>query len=207
MAIDSWSGLWNETIYVGCLLGQIMLHAIKPGIQVVAIDDQLHQRSDATTKLAFVFCAGTVIEKVLSAEIDVDGMNSTETIITTLTPFKDQFRLILLHGITVGGLNIVDIEAVHEALGHPVIAVTENQPEGDTIFDAIKHAPREPEHRTMIEKAGPMHVVIPRPRETGVYYYIKGIDEKLASQYLKKFAIRSRLPECLLLAHKIATGL
>ena len=184
-----------------------MIHAIKPGIQVVAIDDKVHRKTDATTKLAFVFCAGTVLEKVLNAEIDVDGMNATEKIITTLEPYKDQFRLILLHGITVGGLNIVDIEAVHEALGHPLIAITENEPEGDTIFDAIKHAPGEEEHRKMIENAGPMHVVKPRSRETDVYFYVKGIDEKLAAQYLKKFAVRSRLPECLLLAHKIATGL
>ncbi|HME51285.1 MAG TPA: DUF99 family protein [Candidatus Lokiarchaeia archaeon] len=196
-----------ETIYAEWRLGQIMLHAIKPGIQVVAIDDKVHQKCDATTKLAFVFCAGTMLEKVMSAEIDVDGMNATDTIISTLEPFKDQFRLILLHGITVGGLNIVDIEAVHEVLGHPVIAVTENEPEGDTIFEAIKHAPGEQEHRALIEKAGPMHVVKPRPRETDIYYYVKGIDEKLAGQYLKKFAMRSRLPECLLLAHKIATGL
>ena len=184
-----------------------MLHAIKPGLQVVAIDDKVHQKSDATTKLAFVFCAGTVLEKVLSAEIEVDGLNATQTIISTLEPYKDQFRLILLHGITVGGLNIVDIEAVHEALGHPVIAVTENEPEGDGLFEAIKHAPGEEEHRTLIEKAGPMHVVKPRPRETDLYFYTKGIDEKMAAQFLKKFAVRSRLPECLLLAHKIATGM
>ncbi len=184
-----------------------MIRSIKGGLQVLAIDDKLHQRGDKTTKLAFVLCQGTWLDKVLSAEIEVDGLDATGVVIKTLSPIVQQFRIILTHGITTGGLNMIDIDTVHLALDRPVIAVTENKPEGDSLYEAIKHVPGEAEHRGILERTGEMHAFKPRPGETDVYFYVKGIDVKLATQYLKKFAVRSRLPECLLMAHKIATGL
>ncbi|MBN2151119.1 MAG: DUF99 family protein [Candidatus Lokiarchaeota archaeon] len=184
-----------------------MIRSIKGGLQVLAIDDKLHQRGDKTTKLAFVLCQGTWLDKVLSAEIEVDGLDATAVVIKTLLPIAQQFRLLLTHGITTGGLNMVDIDAVHRALDRPVIAVTENRPEGGSLHEAIKHVPGEAERRAILDRAGEMHAFRPRAGETEVYFYTKGIDVKLASQYLKKFAVRSRLPECLLMAHKIATGL
>jgi endonuclease V-like protein UPF0215 family len=184
-----------------------VIRSIKGGLQVLAIDDKLHQRGDKTTKLAFVLCQGTLLDKVLSAEIDVDGLDATAVVIKILEPIAQQFRLLLTHGITSGGLNMIDIDAVHRALDRPVIAVTENKPDGTSLYEAIKHVPGEAERRAILDRAGEMHAFKPRPGETEVYFYIKGIDVKLAQQYLKKFAVRSRLPECLLLAHKIATGL
>nr|MDO8086453.1 DUF99 family protein [Candidatus Sigynarchaeum springense] len=184
-----------------------MIHGIKGGLQVLAIDDKLHQRGDKTTKLAFVLCQGTWLDKVLSADIEVDGLDATRVVIKTLAPIVQQFRIIITHGITTGGLNMIDIDAVHRALDRPVIAVTENKPEGDSLYEAIKHVPGEAERRNILANAGEMHAFKPRAAETDVYFYIKGIDEKIATQFLKKFAVRSRLPECLLMAHKIATGL
>lgn len=184
-----------------------MIQSIKNGLQVLAIDDKLHQRGDKRTKLAFVLCQGTLLDKVLSAEIEVDGLDATDVVIKTLAPIAQQFRLLLTHGITTGGLNMIDIDAVHHAIDRPVIAVTENKPDGKSLYDAIKHVPGEAERRAILDRAGEMHACKPRAGETEVYFYAKGIDAKVAQQYLKKFAVRSRLPECLLLAHKIATGL
>lgn len=184
-----------------------MIRSIKGGLQVLAIDDKLHQRGDKTTKLAFVLCQGTLLDKVLSAEIEVDGLDATSVVIKTLEPIAQQFRILLTHGITTGGLNMIDIEAVHQALQRPVIAVTENRPDGNSLYEAIKHVPGEAERRAILDRSGEMHAFKPRAGETEVYFYIKGIGEKVAMQYLKKFAVRSRLPECLLMAHKIATGL
>ncbi len=184
-----------------------MIRSIKGGLQVLAIDDKLHQRGDKTTKLAFVLCQGTWLDKVLSAEIEVDGLDATNVVIKTLEPITQQFRILLTHGITSGGLNMIDIETVHQTLQRPVIAVTENRPDGNSLYEAIKHVPGEVERRAILDHAGEMHAFKPRAGETDIFFYIKGISEKLAMQYLKKFAVRSRLPECLLLAHKIATGL
>jgi hypothetical protein len=185
-----------------------MIHAIKDGMQVVAIDDGIHQRGGETTGLVFAFCAGTWLEKVLYATITVDGLDATDVVIDTLTLYTDHFRILLTHGITVGGLNLLDLDRIHEALDRPIIAVTENEPgtESPTLYDAIKNVPDSDVRKDIIDRALPMHVVKTEAGETDVFFYTKGIDEKVAAQYLKKFAVRSRLPECLLLAHKIGSG-
>ena len=181
-------------------------------IHVVGIVDRPHQKTDVTTKLAFVFCNGKEFEKELSADIDVDGLNATQTIISTLESYKDQFQLIFLNGIMMGGLNIVDMEAVHEALGRPVITVTDNEPEEDiridSIHEALKHVPGEQEHLAILEKAGgPGYMTQPRSNDWHVFYRMEGIDWNHADQCLKKFLAKDRkerLPECLILARKAA---
>jgi len=58
----------------------------------------------------------------------------------------------------------------------------------------------------MFVRAGPLLSVQTELGSNKLYFHIKGISETLAKKFLKKFAIRSRLPEQLLLAHKIASG-
>lgn len=180
---------------------------IKDGIHVVGIDDAKHKRGGYTTHLIFVFCGGLFIESVMQCEIKVDGLNSTDMIIETLKPLKDKFQIILIHGVTTGGLNVVDIERINSILEKPVIAVTENKPTPDSIFDALKNLPDFEIKKNIIERAGHQYSVSTSIGKNKLYFQIKGIDERSARQFLKKFSVRSRLPEQLLLAHKIASGL
>ena len=184
-----------------------MIHSIKPGIQVVGIDDRVHQRGDEKTKLAFIFCAGIKLERFLQAEIDVDGLNATSRVIDTLEPHKEYYRIILTHGITCGGLNMFDITKIHDALGVPVIAVTENEPKEGALEEAIVHLPDIRARKEILAKSGNLESVQTDAGKNKVYFHVIGMPVTLAKQYLKKFAVRSRLPECLLLAHIIATGL
>ncbi|MBY9003879.1 MAG: DUF99 family protein [Candidatus Lokiarchaeota archaeon] len=178
---------------------------IKDGIFVVGIDDAPHKRDNLTTELFFVFCRGTLLERIDHASIDVDGLNSTEMVIEKLKPIIDQFQIIVTHGITTGGFNVLDIEMINKILDTPVIAVTENNPKGN-FLDAITNLPDFEKRKSIIERAGPQFSTLTPVGEKKVFFQIKGIEKKLAVQFLKKFAIRSRLPEQLLLAHKIASG-
>ncbi|MHA1669955.1 MAG: endonuclease dU [Promethearchaeota archaeon] len=178
---------------------------IKDGIFVVGIDDAPHKRENLTTELFFIFCQGAYLERINHATIDVDGLNSTEMIIETLKPIKNLFQLITTHGITTGGFNVLDIEMIYNALDTPVIAVTENCPRGN-FLEAIKNLPNYEERKSIIERAGPQHSTSIPIGEKKVYFQFKGIEKNSAIQFLKKFALRSRLPEQLLLAHKIASG-
>jgi len=179
---------------------------------VVGIADRAHQKNDATTKLVFFFCTCKKHEKVLSADIDVDGINATQTIISTLEPYKDQFQLIFLKGLEMGGLNIIDIDAVHKALGRPVIVITEQEPPSlsYTIYEELKQAPGKREHLANLEKAGEaIYYYRPRSNNGGVFYCMRGIDEYHAQQCLKKFLAKDHmetLPECLVFARKAADG-
>jgi len=183
----------------------LFVRMIKDGIFAVGIDDAPHDRENLTTELFFVFCRGTLLERINHASIDVDGLNSTDIIIKNLKTIKEQFQIILTHGITTGGFNVLDIEMISNLLEIPVIAITENSPRGK-FLEAIKNLPNYEERKAIIDRAGTLNSYITPIGKKPVYFYTKGIEKKTAIQFLKKFAIRSRLPEQLLLAHKIASG-
>jgi uncharacterized protein len=179
---------------------------IKNGIFTVAIDDAPHQRDLLTTELVFVICRGIYIEHFIHANIDVDGLNSTDTILKVLTPINDQFQIILTHGITTAGFNLIDIEKIFKELNKPIISVTENTPKGQ-FNDAIQNLPDYNIRRSIVERAGVQNSYVTPAGKKPVFFQYKGLDLKSVHQFLKKFSKRSRLPEQLLLAHKIASGL
>jgi uncharacterized protein len=179
---------------------------IKNGIFTVAIDDAPHKRDYLTTELVFVICRGVYIEHFSHASIDVDGLNSTEMILNVLTPIIDLFQIILTHGITTAGFNLIDIERIFMELNKPIISVTENTPKGQ-FDEAVRNLPDYELRRLIIEKAGKHHSYVTPAGKNAVFFQYKGLELKSVHQFLKKFAKRSRLPEQLLLAHKIASGL
>ncbi|MHA1727984.1 MAG: endonuclease dU [Promethearchaeota archaeon] len=180
---------------------------IKSGIFSVAIDDAIHERGEKHTELFFIFCRGQFLEKILHTTINVDGFDATEEIISTLKPFRDRFAIIITHGITVGGFNLIDIEKVCNGINRPVIAVTENKPAGgNAMREALKNLPECERRLQIFDRAGDIFSVKTDLGQNKLHYHIMGLDESSARKFLKKFAIRSRLPEQLLLAHKIASG-
>ena len=183
-----------------------MITTIKDGIHVVAIDDSPHKRGDLTTEVFFVYCKSTFLENVTHSSITVDGMDSTQVILGELKKKSENFTLILLHGITVGGLNIIDISHLSEALEKPVIAVTENPPTLNSILNAITHLPDLEKRNELIKKAGPIFSFTTNLGDIPLSYHKIGLDNNLVHQFFNKFYNRSRLPEQILLAHKIASA-
>lgn len=61
--------------------------------------------------------AGLRLEGVLSGRIRRDGANATRVLarLASTSKFAPQLQLILLQGIALGGFNVVDIAALHEA--------------------------------------------------------------------------------------------
>ena len=108
--------------------------------------------------------------------------------------------------IGVGTVKLYN-QQIYDKLQKPIIAVTENEPRGNSIHEAIKNLPDYEKRKKCIDNAGMLHSVKTSAGENNLYFHVKGISEKVAKQYLKKFAVRSRLPECLLLSHKIGSGL
>lgn len=179
------------------------LSEIKEGIFSVAIDDSKHHRSDLYATLIFIICRGIYIEHVIKSTIQVDGLDADEIIINTLSPLESQYQIILIHGITMGGLNIPDINKICQTLKKPVIAITENVPNPDNFIKAIEKLPDRGNRLKNLENAGTLYSLDVKLGK--VFYYIQGISNPNAKIFLNKFAIRSKLPEQLLIAHKIAS--
>ena len=183
-----------------------MILSIKDGIHVVGIDDAPHLRGDTSTEVVFTYCKSTFLERVTVSLITVDGNDSTQVILEELKKNLESFTLILLHGITVGGLNIVDIQKINDELQKPIIAVTENPPTKNLLHTVVEFPHYSQIRKELIKKAGPLYSYHTKNGSTPIFYHIKGISEEVAVEFFKKFCIRSRLPEQLLLAHKIASA-
>lgn len=183
-----------------------MTITIKDGLHVVAIDDAPHIRGDATTELFFTYCKSTFLETVTHKTVSVDGMDATDVILEELYAQQDRFTLIILHGITVAGLNIVDIHCLYKVLQIPILAVTENSPAQNSIYNAIERLNNSKLRKKLLDKTGSHYLYYTSQGSTPIFYYTAGISEKLAKEFFMKFCVRSKLPEQLLLAHKIASA-
>ncbi len=183
-----------------------MLSKIKDGIHLVAIDDAPHKRGQTKTELFFVYCKGIYLERVTHAAITVDGEDATQIILDELNSNTADFTLILLHGVTVGGLNIVDIRHLYKTLDKPLLAITENPPKHDTILSAIDHLENPELRKNLVKKAGPFFSFLTPQGSVPVSYHACGVSEEVAKEFFTKFSLRSRLPEQLLIAHKIASA-
>lgn len=171
---------------------------------VIGFDDAPFARSHRGDVLVVgAVYAGPRLEGVLSGKVRRDGRNAAQTIIELVSRsrFRRHTQAILLQGIAVAGFNVVDLPALHAALGIPVIVVARRQPD----FHAIRRALllRVPGGRrkwALIEKLGPMEPV------AGVFVQRAGLSLDHTGDLIRRFAINGRLPEPLRTAHLVAGG-
>src|SRR3990167_2919872 len=97
---------------------------IKKELRILGIDDGPFKSGDRNTILVgTVFRSGFWLDGVLSTKIKVDGNDSTKKIIEMVnrSRHKAQLRVIMLDGLTFGGMNFADIRAINKKTGLPVI--------------------------------------------------------------------------------------
>ncbi|MCJ7450620.1 MAG: DUF99 family protein [Candidatus Nanohaloarchaeota archaeon QJJ-9] len=179
----------------------------KPETRILGIDDAPFERGDGCTEIiASLFRGKKSLEAVLSAEVEIDGLDSTEKIIGMVkgSKFYPQIQAVLLDGITFGGFNIVDMERMASELDVPVIAVTRGRPDKESIYEAVENLENSEERSFLVKKAGRVY-----SKETGngkLYFQFKGSSEKEARQILELAIDESILPEPVRISHIIATG-
>ena len=88
-------------------------------------------------------CSRTRVDGVLSGRVRRDGANSTERMIELVAgaQFKSDVRAVLLQGIAVAGFNVVDIHALHEGLGVPVLVIARRLPDLPAMRRALVARP------------------------------------------------------------------
>jgi endonuclease V-like protein UPF0215 family len=148
--------------------------------------------------------AGLRLEGVLRGRVRRDGANATERLarLVTGSKFAPQLQLVLLQGIALAGFNVVDLGALHERLGLPVLAVARRAPRLAKIREALlTRVPGGRRKWSLIERLGPMEPV------AGVYVQRAGISLADAGAVIRRLAVHSSLPEPLRTAHLIAGGL
>lgn len=171
---------------------------------VIGFDDAPFERAcRANVLLIGAVFAGRRLEGVLSGKVRRDGANATRVIteVVARSRFASHLQLVMLQGIAFAGFNVVDIHALHTALGVPVLVVMRRRPDMDAIRRALSsRVPGGASKWRLIERAGPIEAA------GKVYVQCAGLDHAQAVRAVKRFAVNSDLPEPLRTAHLIAGG-
>jgi endonuclease V-like protein UPF0215 family len=170
----------------------------------VGFDDAPFAReSRGDVMLVGAVCSRTRLDGVLRGAVRRDGRNAARTMAALVerSQFGGSLQAVLLQGIAVAGFNVVDVHALHAALGLPVLVVARRAPDLAAIRRALfARVPGAARKWRLIEAAGPMEPL------HGVYVQRLGLSREQALGLLRVTTLHGKLPEPLRLAHLIATG-
>ncbi len=184
---------------------------IKPEIRVLGVDDGpfIPHVKGQVPVIGVVFRGGYWLDGVMRTEIEVDGFDATDKIVSMVTGSSHykQLRVIMLNGVTFGGFNIVDVTALNAETKLPVITVTREKPGFADIHKALQNLPDSEKRWEAILSAGEPVEVSTRSAKAKVYVQTTGISKEDAQKILRLTSTRSNIPEALRVAHLIASGI
>jgi endonuclease V-like protein UPF0215 family len=171
---------------------------------VVGFDDAPFARTHrGDVLLVGAVCSRTRLDGVLSGRVRRDGANSTERMIQLVSgaQFKEHVQAVLLQGIAVAGFNVVDVHALHAALGIPVLVIARRLPDLPGMQRALAaNVAGSARKWGLIERAGPMESI------ARIHVQRVGLTLAETSALLTATTLHGNLPEPLRLAHLIAGG-
>lgn len=172
-------------------------------MRVIGIDDGPFTkfRHGAVIVVGTIFRGGQFLDGVVSTHCRVDGADSTRNIAAMINKckFKSQLRLILLHGVAVGGFNIIDIPKLHKETRLPVLVVVRDYPDFEVIFKTLRNLGFS--RRVKLIKQ------LPKPKRYGlIYAQAIGLTDREVKDVLAVTTSHALIPEALRVAHLIAAG-
>ncbi len=183
------------------------IRSLKREIRIIGWDDAPFDKNDRTVRVfGAIFRGGLWMDGLLSTKVRIDGNDATRKIAECMnkTRHREQVRIIMLDGITLGGFNVVDIEKLHKKTNMAVIAISRKVPEFDKIKKALDNVENGAKKWALIEKAGvPASCKI---KSRDIYYQACGINRKNAEDLITLSSTRALIPEPLRVAHLIASG-
>lgn len=170
----------------------------------IGFDDAPFARAHrGSVLLVGAVCSRTRLDGVLTGSVRRDGANATARMIELVqrSQFAGHVQAVLLQGIAVAGFNVVDVHALHEALGLPVVVIARRPPDLAAIHRALfTRVPGAARKWRLIERAGPMEPL------RGLQVQRIGVSRSDAERLLRVTTLHGKLPEPLRLAHLIAGG-
>jgi endonuclease V-like protein UPF0215 family len=171
---------------------------------VIAFDDGPFARTHRGDVLLIgVVFSKTRLDGVVSGRVRRDGANSTMRMIQLIhsSQFTSHVRAVLLQGIAVAGFNVIDVHALHRALGVPVLVVARRRPDLPSMRRALFARVHGAKKKwSLIQRAGPMEAMC------GLFVQRVGLEAEEAQALLRATTLHGNLPEALRVAHLIAGG-
>lgn len=190
----------------------LRIRQIKGEIRIVGVDDARFERGrDLWTRLVgVVYRGGQWIEGCMQTPIRVDGEDATSQLCLMVknSAHYGQLRVIMTRDTIFGGVNVLDLPAVVETTGLPIIAVSDSEPDMERVVKSLKrHSPKTWERKqAILLRCGPIRTVESKVGSGPIYIQWAGIPLKQVIKLVQKTAIRSRIPEPIRVAHLFATS-
>ena len=172
---------------------------------VLGIDDAPFDKRQAhAVPLVAVLMEGNdLVEGVATTAFPVDGADATAFLADWIDglPWRRSIQAIVLGGITIAGLGLVDIQALAQRIGIPVLAVTRRHTAESRLGVALEAAGLR-ERLAIANRAGDTARVRP-----GLHVAFAGAPQARAIALVEATLRKSRMPEPLRLAHLIAAAI
>lgn len=178
---------------------------VKDETRLVGFDDGPFSFEDDVCPLVGVMArGGGYVEGVLVDEVTVDGTDATDTVLALLegTGFTETAHAVAFAGGTVAGFNVLDLDRLHEVLEVPVLAITRERPDAESVRDALHAHSEDPEHRIRLLEAHRLHAVHVNDEE--VFMRHAGGDTRRLAELVRAHTVRGRMPEPLRIARLVA---
>jgi endonuclease V-like protein UPF0215 family len=173
-------------------------------LRAVGFDDAPFVRgARGDVGVAGVVCAGTRFEGLVWGGLRQDGWNATDALARLLVggKFLPQLHLVLLDGISFGGLNVVDLPELAARLDRPCVAVMRRPPDLAAMERAIRRLPGPERRLRLLAAAGPVH------RRGPFAFQAVGADADGIGRALARLTDRGAVPEPLRLAHLVGAAI
>ncbi len=119
--------------------------------------------------------------------------------------YREQIKMVMIDGTSLGGFNIVDIDRLYEETGIPFCTVTRDRPDIDSMSAALqKHFPDWQDRLDVVER----HPLTEVETEHGpVFASVAGASIGDMRELIRGSTVLGAIPEPIRLAHLIAAAL
>ena len=182
---------------------------LKSEIRILGFDDgPFDTKSETTPVIGVIYRGGKFLDGILRTDVEVDGLDSTGKLAKLInsTRHKQQLKVVMLDGITVGGFNIIDIKQLHESTDIPVIVFNRKHPDLDSVRNALMNFTDFETRWKMVKNAGKIEEC-KLDNDKKVYYQSLGIADEDVEDTLLLSSTHGDIPEPLRVAHLIATAI
>ena len=181
---------------------------MKRQMRVLGIDDAPFSFSDARVPIVGVVVRlPGYVEGVMVSQVAVDGDDADQALTDMLqgSRFREQIRLVMIDGASLGGFNLVDIDRLSRDTGIPFCTVTRDVPDLPSMRAALqKHFSDWQRRLEIVERHGLIEV---RTEHGPIFASIAGAPVEMMRELLHGSTIQGAIPEPVRLAHLIAAAL
>jgi len=186
------------------------MRSVKKEIRIIGFDDGpfIPKSKGKVPVVGVIYRGGNYLDGILKTEVKIDGIDSTKKLIDIINSsrHKEQLRIIILDGITVGGFNLIDIKKLNKKTNLPVLVINRKKPEITKFKNALKNFKNYKKRLEIMENAGETKV-LKIEKHKNLYYQCIGLDKNEIEKIIKMSCIHSLIPEPLRVAHLIASAI